>query len=198
MEAVDFLARWWFCLFGITWIGFLYYVNFVSCADVATASGSAQANAITKLERRGMLWLRHGALLTILTGVVLFLLMVRDAGAGGLPIDTIVASAMATLMFLNIWLIIWPNWSRVIKSTESVQDGDKPQSEAEHAAAKAFLALRTNALLSVPFVLLTMTAGSPRFTLGAPHSHGDVVHISIGALAICLALAFLTPPHLYS
>jgi hypothetical protein len=49
-----------------------------------------------------------------------------------------------TLMFLNVWLVIWPNQKVVI----GIKEGD-----AAAAAAKAGLASRTNTLFSGPMLL---------------------------------------------
>ena len=189
MEAVEFLTRWCHYLFGIAWIGISYYFGFVPRTGDATASGGADAQLCARVDRHGLLWLRHGALLTFLTGAVLFLFKWIDNGWGGLSVDVVVASVMATLMFLNVWLVIGPNASLVTGSRESVQAGGEAYAGADKAAAKAFLALRTNALLSAPMVLLMMT--SAHFTLGKPHAHGDVVHTSAAALAVSLAIVAL-------
>ena len=45
-------------------------------------------------------------------------------------------------MFLNVWLIIWPNQKKVIAGTQ----------DAAEAGAKAALASRTNTLLSFPML----------------------------------------------
>jgi uncharacterized membrane protein len=49
-----------------------------------------------------------------------------------------------TFMFLNVWLVIWPNQKIVI----GIKQGDGPA-----AAAKAGLASRTNTLFSGPMLL---------------------------------------------
>ena len=48
---------------------------------------------------------------------------------------------MGTFMFLNVWLIIWPNQKIALGMVE----GDAPA-----ACAKALLASRTNTLFSAP------------------------------------------------
>ena len=199
MEAVDILARWGHYLFGITWIGLLYYFNFVQGAYMAAASDAAKVDVFSKLVPRAMLWFRYGALLTFLTGALLLVSLLR--GWQGewtwalLPIDIIVASAMATLMFLNVWLIIWPNQSIVIKSNQSVLDGGDADPDAAGAAGKALLASRTNTLLSGPMLFLMMT--SAHFVMGPagnPHSHGGApehVHTSYTSLIVCLIIVAL-------
>ncbi|MDG2494729.1 MAG: antitermination protein NusG, partial [Luminiphilus sp.] len=60
-----------------------------------------------------------------------------------------------TLMFLNVWLIIWPKQQIVL----GMKEGDGPA-----AAAKAGLASRTNTLLSGPMLLGML--GSGKLALG--------------------------------
>ena len=43
MDLVDFLFRWGHGLFGITWIGLLYYFNFVQGEYVKEAEADAKA-----------------------------------------------------------------------------------------------------------------------------------------------------------
>ena len=58
--------------------------------------------------------------------------------------ELVLARALAgTFMFLNVWLIIWPNQQIVI----GLKEGDGPA-----AAAKAGLASRTNTLFSGPML----------------------------------------------
>jgi len=73
------------------------------------------------------------------------------ASSWGIMILT--GSALGTLMFLNVWLIIWPNQQVVIASTNKVADGGEALPEAAGCGAKAALASRTNTLFSIPMLL---------------------------------------------
>jgi len=68
-------------------------------------------------------------------------------------------SVLGTLMFLNVWLIIWPKQQIVIASNNQVTEGGEPLPEAAECTAKAGLASRTNTLFSIP-MLLFMGAAS--------------------------------------
>ena len=68
-------------------------------------------------------------------------------------------SVLGTLMFLNVWLIIWPKQQIVIASNNLVAEGGEPLPEAADCVAKAGLASRTNTLFSIP-MLLFMGAAS--------------------------------------
>ncbi len=147
MAIIDYLAKWLHYLVGITWIGLLYYFNFVQTEYFKEADPDARTDAFTKLAPRALWWFRWGAMFTLLTGLVM--LGIRGAG---LTIDIFIGSVMAILMFLNVWLIIWPNQKIVIASNEQIKAGGEALPEAAGAAPKAALASRTNTLFSIPML----------------------------------------------
>lgn len=150
MEAslvIDYLARWGHFFFGITWIGLLYYFNFVQTEYFKEADASARTDAFTKLVPRALWWFRWGAMFTFITGVILLGFRHR-----GLTLDIGIGAVLGTLMFLNVWLIIWPNQKVVISSNEQIKAGGEALPEAAAAAPKAALASRTNTLFSLPML----------------------------------------------
>ena len=165
MGLFDYAVRWGHYLFGITWIGLLYYFNFVQGGYMAAASDEAKVDAFTKLVPKALWWFRWGAFFTFLTGLYLLYLAMT-----GLSVDILLAALMATLMFLNVWGIIWPNQKIVIASNESVRDGGEADPAAAGAAAKALLASRTNTFLSMPMLFLMGSHG--HFMLGAMGDSG--------------------------
>ncbi|MBL6690835.1 MAG: urate hydroxylase PuuD [Pseudomonadales bacterium] len=145
--GIDFLFRWGHFLFGVCWIGLLYYFNFVQTEYFKEAEDSHRSGAIQKLVPRALWWFRWAAMFTFLTGVVL--LGYRHAG---ITYDITVGATLGTLMFLNVWLIIWPNQKIVIASATQVAQGGEALPEAAGAAPKAALASRTNTLFSAPML----------------------------------------------
>ncbi|MFK7957156.1 MAG: urate hydroxylase PuuD [Lysobacterales bacterium] len=138
MVLVDFILRWFHVLFGITWIGLLYYFNFIQGEYFKEATADAKSDALKKLAPRALWWFRWGAMFTFATG--LYLLATLGAGIN----QYIAIGALAgTFMFLNVWLIIWPAQKIVC----GLVDGD-----AGKAGPKALLASRTNTLLSAPML----------------------------------------------
>ena len=135
---IDFIARWGHVLFGIAWIGLLYYFNFVQGEYFKEAEADAKADATKKLAPRALWWFRWGAMGTFLTGVYLYVVL----GGGGNQYIAL-GALMGTLMFLNVWLIIWPNQKIVC----GIVEGD-----AGAAGPKALLASRTNTLFSAPML----------------------------------------------
>ena len=147
IQVIDYLAKWSHFLFGITWIGLLYYFNFVQTEYFKEADADARVDAFSKLVPRALWWFRWGAMFTFLSGLVM--LGIRGAGATA---DIVVGSVLGTLMFLNVWLIIWPNQRIVIASNQAVAGGGEADPAAAGAAPKAALASRTNTLFSIPML----------------------------------------------
>ena len=157
--VLEFIFRWAHVLFGIVWIGMLYYFNFVQTEYFKEADGDARTDAFTKLVPRALWWFRWAAMLTFLTGLIML-----GARHQGLSVDISIGSVLGTLMFLNVWLIIWPNQKIVIASNQQVKAGGEALPEAAGAAPKAALASRTNTLFSIP--MLYFMAAGPHFTQG--------------------------------
>ena len=145
MEFLGFLFRWSHVLFGITWIGMLYYFNFVQGGYFKKATPEALADAKKHLAPSALWWFRWGAMGTFLTGIIM-LFTVPSANNNYIWIG----SAFGTLMFLNVWLVIWPNQQIAL----GMKDGD-----AAAACAKALLASRHNVLFSAPMAFCMLASG---------------------------------------
>ena len=147
--GVEHLFRWGHMVFGVAWIGLLYYFNFVQTEYFKEAEDEHRMGAIRTLVPRALWWFRWGAMFTFITGCVLL----AYKGAG-LTYDIVLGAGMATLMFLNVWLIIWPNQRIVFTSAQTVAAGGEADPAAAGAAPKAALASRTNTLFSAPMLFL--------------------------------------------
>ena len=145
--GLDYLVRWAHFLAGITWIGLLYYFNFVQTEYFKEAEDAHRAGAIRTLVPRALWWFRWGAMFTFLTGVLLLAYRHQI-----ISFDITIGAVLGTLMFLNVWLIIWPNQKIVIASAKQVAEGGEALPEAAGAAPKAALASRTNTLFSLPML----------------------------------------------
>ncbi|MEZ5558833.1 MAG: urate hydroxylase PuuD [Pseudomonadales bacterium] len=176
MALVDYLARWGHFLAGITWIGLLYYFNFVQGEYFKEADGSARTDAFTKLVPRALWWFRWGAMFTFLTGLVM--LGIRGSGV---TLDITLGATMGTLMFLNVWLIIWPNQKIVIASNQQVKAGGEALPEAAAAAPKAGLASRTNTLFSIP--MLFFMGSSAHFAHGGLNGNSTALIVALVIIA---------------
>ena len=173
--TIDYLARWGHFLAGITWIGLLYYFNFVQGAYFKEADNDARVDAFTKLVPRALWWFRYGALFTFLTGLVMLY-----PRAGAWTLDISLGALMGTLMFLNVWGIIWRNQKIVIASNEQIKAGGEALPEAAAAAGKALLASRTNTLFSAPML----------FFMGSS-AHMNHGLLNVGAADFLVALVII-------
>lgn len=170
--GLEMLLRWGHFMAGVAWIGLLYYFNFVQTEYFKVADAKAKSEAIQKLVPNALWWFRWGAMFTVLTGLGIF--AVRG---GGMSIDIYVGALLGIFMFLNVWLIIWPNQQIVIASAEQVAGGGKALPDAADALSKAGLASRTNTFFSIP-MLFFMGASSHY-----PHSFG-VLALIVSVLVI--------------
>ncbi len=110
---------------GITWIGILYYFNFVQTPFFAETEASVRTGAIQKLVPRALWWFRWAAMVTFLAGLLMYLMRLGEMGAGlfftsSYGVTITLGGLMGTIMFLNVWLVIWPNQQIVIASTNQV------------------------------------------------------------------------------
>jgi uncharacterized membrane protein len=139
---------------GVAWIGLLYYFNFVQVPALKNANADGTASGITKhVAPLALLWFRWAALATWITGAALL-------GGYFVPAFTLsggyqaigLGSWLGTIMLFNVWVLIWPNQQKIL--------GLKPASDSEKTSARriAFLASRTNTMLSIPMLFL-MTNG---------------------------------------
>ncbi len=165
-DGAMFLLRWMHVFFGIVWIGHLYYFNFVQGAFFAETDAATKNNAITKLVPRALWWFRYGALFTFLTGVGLITGRMHQGFnfASSWGVNILTSMSMATIMFLNVWLIIWPNQKIVIASATQVLGGGQALPEAPGAAAKAGLASRTNVFFSLAMLFFMVGARNLNIT----------------------------------
>ncbi len=145
--GIEMLLRWGHFLAGITWIGILYYFNFVQTEFFKEAEAGAKSDAIQKLVPRALWWFRWGAMFTFLTGVG-----IMGLRGAGMPYDIYIGALLGTFMFLNVWLIIWPKQQIVIASAKQVAGGGEAIPEAASALGVAGLASRTNTLFSIPML----------------------------------------------
>ena len=157
-------------LFGITWIGLLYYFNFVQTEYVKVAEPDAKADVMKKLAPNALWWFRWAALFTFLTGVILLYQIWARIGT-----EIILGATMGTLMMLNVWGIIWRNQKIVL----GMKEGD-----AAIAAAKAGLASRTNTLFSVPMLMYMV------YSAHAPGSYLVLDDWNMTSLLVGLVIIF--------
>jgi uncharacterized membrane protein len=155
--------RWIHILAGITWIGLLYYFNFVQgTAFNAQDAPTRQKNFVT-LVPRALLFFRWGAMLTFLAGLTLYIAYSSGIIPGYSQSPRghliLVGALMGTIMLINVWGIIWPNQKRLIAANQAALDGSTtPPPDQPKWARRGFLASRVNTLLSIPMVFFMVAA----------------------------------------
>src|SRR3954467_11879359 len=141
LDGLLFFLRFLHIFFGVTWIGLLYYFNFVQGAFFAETDASTKSNAIQKLVPRALWWFRWAAMFTMLTG--LFYLQGRGHRDGfgifatSWGVNILIGVSMGLIMWANVWFIIWPKQQIVIASATQVAQGKPAIPEAAAAGARA-------------------------------------------------------------
>ena len=165
--AVNSIIIWAHVFSGIVWIGLLYYFNFVqvpALAEAASDEGGPGGAGITKyVAPKALLWFRWGAAFTWLTGAA-FLLhrgQLDDAFTLGMLTESGNAYAMTigigawlgTIMLFNVWVLIWPNQKKVLGIVDATAE------EIAKGKRIAFLASRSNTLMSFPLIMSMVGSG---------------------------------------
>jgi uncharacterized membrane protein len=160
------LFRWLHVLFGIMWIGLLYYFNFVQIRKMPEIPAELKPAVSKYIAPEALFWFRWAALFTWVMGVLIafdrgYLLQAITLGFTEHPVNpghAFIGLGMwlATIMFINVWAFIWP----AQKIALGIKEGDADAKAA--AARKAMLFSRLNTFLSVP-MLVTMTMNQTIF-----------------------------------
>jgi uncharacterized membrane protein len=156
--------RWLHELFGILWIGLLYYFNFVQTRKMPDIPAELKPAVSKYIAPEAMFWFRWAALFTWVMGLILawnrgYLLQAITLGEGlKIPSAAFIGLGMwlATIMFINVWAFIWPAQKIALGLVEADADAKAA------AGRKAMIFSRINTLLSVP-MLVTMTMNQTIF-----------------------------------
>lgn len=148
-QGLYFLVKYFHFLAGITWIGMLYYFNFVQGPFFNETDAETKKNATQKLVPRALWWFRWGAMFTFLSGIAMIVLGLNS----GIPHNSqwfvviLVGAIFGTIMWANVWFVIWPNQKVVIAKAKGETTVDPAPN-----ANRAFVASRTNTFLSIPML----------------------------------------------
>lgn len=148
------ILQWMHVFFGITWIGLLYYFNFVQIPTMPTIPAELKPGVSKFIAPKALFFFRWGAAFTVLTGALLA--WANDYLVEALTFQDpykLIGTGMwlALIMAFNVWFIIWPNQKRALGLVEA-DDALKAK-----AGRTAMLTSRINTLLSIP-MLYAMTA----------------------------------------
>ena len=152
-DLVNGVLQWLHVFFGITWIGLLYYFNFVQTPVMPSVPAELKPGVSKYIAPKALFYFRWGAAFTVLTGAILAYVNNYLVEALTLqPQVRLIGIGMwlALIMAFNVWAIIWPNQQKVLGLVEA-DDAAKAK-----AGRTALVASRTNTLLSIP-MLYAMT-----------------------------------------
>jgi uncharacterized membrane protein len=149
------LVRWLHIASGVMWIGILYYFNFVQTPTMPKLSAEQRPTIVGFILPEALFWFRWGAMSTIIFGLIMAWMngYLGDAYALGLtshqPKHTMIGIGMwlATIMWFNVWFIIWPNQKIVMGMVQN-----KTPDERAKAGRVAGQTSRINTMLSIPML----------------------------------------------
>lgn len=168
-DILELLFRWTHFLAGITWIGMLYFFNLINAHFQGALEAGVRRQVVPQLMPRALWWFRWGAMFTFLSGLLLLLwkYFIRpDAGGfadlfGSEPGQWITMGALfGTVMWFNVWFIIWPAQRKLITWTI----GGQTPPEQPAVARRALYTSRLNTFLSVPMLVGMLGGGGHYIT----------------------------------
>jgi uncharacterized membrane protein len=168
--------RWLHFLFGITWIGLLYYFNLVQTPFFGETEPAVRSGAIQKLVPRALWWFRWGAMGTVIFGLIYLLMWWigrLDYAMTPWTVAIFTGGLMGLIMWANVWFVIWPNQKIIIANAVAMAGGAQANPAAAPAGRRAALASRTNTLFSIPML----------FFMGAASHYNLFVEATSGGIA---------------
>lgn len=176
----NFGFRWLHILVGITWIGLLYYFNFVQVPAFAAYGdeGKARNIAIDKVARRALWWFRWAAISTFVTGILITVVTENyfsdGFGKSGKGLAISVGMLIGTIMMLNVWGVIWRNQKVVLANAVNVLAGGEADPAAAAAGRKALMASRQNTVFSVSMLFFMVYASHGPYSFATDLGGGKV------------------------
>jgi len=148
-ELATGVLQWLHVFFGITWIGLLYYFNFVQIPTMPSIPAELKPGVSKYIAPNALFYFRWAAAMTMLIGLLLawvngYLVEALTFQPGFQLIGT--GMWLGLIMGFNVWGVIWPNQKKALGLVEA-DDATKAK-----AARVAMLASRTNTLLSIPML----------------------------------------------
>ena len=138
---------------GIIWVGLLFYFNFIQIPSMLKIPDNQKSAISNIIAPSALFWFRWSAMATIIFGIMLAYFQGYIVEAFTLSETHWVIGIgmyLGIIMFLNVWLIIWPNQKKVLGIIK-VEENEKKLS-----SKRAFNFSRLNLVLSIP-MLISMT-----------------------------------------
>lgn len=179
------LSRWIHYVAGVLWIGHLYFFNFVNLNLQADAAYPADMKKVVNplLSTRVLFLFRWGAMFTFITGIILLGILYGTAAVWALPSEENGFSLKAiymgmgalfgTIMWANVWFVIWPAQKKIIGAAQGGPAADPALPK------RALLASRINTYLSVPMLLGMMGGAHGEYQLPGGYT-GLIIGLVVG------------------
>jgi uncharacterized membrane protein len=175
--------RWAHIMFGIIWLGHLFFFNLVNVPFQADLDKELKPKVNPKLLLRAFWWFRWGAMYTFLFGWFLFgfkylhqhLLFTETGGISVRGGWILFGALIGTIMWFNVWFVIWPRQKKILGGLAS----GTPHPDAAKLAATAGKASRFNTYASGPLL----------FGMIVPNNYSGWTHAGMG-LAIIVGCGF--------
>ena len=159
----QFVVRWLHVISGVMWIGLLWYFNFVSTPTTPKIPEDLRPALGKYITPAALFWFRWAAMSTIIFGITLAVL--QDYFVQAVTLDIAdpngrfndphilligIGMWLGTIMWFNVWFVIWPNQQRALNIDNAYPDLTK---DARGNAGKtAGMFSRINTLLSIPML----------------------------------------------
>jgi uncharacterized membrane protein len=182
-SLVSVLLRFGHIVFGIVWLGHLYFFNLVNVPFQGDLDKELKPKVNPKLLLRAFWWFRWGAMYTLIFGLALFFYKYTYQGLffnpeGGVAVRSgwiLFGMLLALIMWINVWFVIWPRQKLILGGMAS----GTPHPDAAKLAATAGKASRFNTYASGPML----------FAMIVPNNYSGWSHAGIG-LTLILGIGF--------
>jgi len=162
-----FITRWLHVASGVMWIGLLWYFNFVQVPTMPSVPAELKPAVTKYIAPAALFWFRWAAMATIILGIGLagmnhylvqaYTLDAVDGFTNTAFVLIGIGMWLGTIMWFNVWFIIWPNQQKVLNIGGKFSDLAQPAKDK--AAKAALIASRFNTMASIP-MLFCMVAAS--------------------------------------
>ena len=156
-SLISVLIRFGHIMFGIIWLGHLYFFNLVNVPFQADLDKELKPKVNPKLLLRAFWWFRWGAMYTFIFGCCCSAASTstRDCcstrTAGGMSVRggwIMFGMLLGTIMWFNVWFVIWPRQKMILGGMAA----GTPHPDAAKLAAAAGKASRFNTYASGPML----------------------------------------------
>jgi len=182
-SLISVLLRFGHIMFGIIWLGHLYFFNLVNVPFQADLDKELKPKVNPKLLLRAFWWFRWGAMYTLIFGLALFFyryIYLGQIHEPGRAISVrggwiLFGMLLALVMWFNVWFVIWPRQKKILGGMAA----GTPHPDAAKLAATAGKASRFNTYVSGPML----------FAMIVPNNYSGWTHAGI-LLTLILGLGF--------